>query len=270
VRFLTLASLAVASAVALAAPASAAVTTFASFSPIGNATNIRWVGSSNNAAGNFGRNATFYTTATGNGNVAAARSVNFSFLQPAISPFITNVTAMFMLNGTVTNTIATLNGVDIVQSNISGSFSFTSTSLITIGSTNFLPGSNLLSGTFGNTVLSGTRNGSAAGWNGSTPTASLVYSSAFLSFDPMFDDYDMAWSLTSSNPLLNAFGPGNSLVNTPNRALRSFRAVLGGQFSSDPAPMTPTIPEPAVWAQLILGFSMVGFAARRRKITVAA
>ncbi|MEY2884091.1 MAG: hypothetical protein RL490_1815, partial [Pseudomonadota bacterium] len=72
------------------------------------------------------------------------------------------------------------------------------------------------------------------------------------------------------NPLLNASGVGNSFAVAPNKALRSFRAVLGGQFSSDPAPITPAIPEPAIWAQLIIGFSMVGFAARRRKISVAA
>lgn len=244
---------------AIAAPAAAEVETFASFSPTGSARNLRWVG---NAA-----NATFYSTATATANVPGTANVRFSFLQPAISPFVTDVTARFTMAGTVSNTVATVSGNAITQSNIAGSFSFLSTAPITIGQTTFATGSNLLSGTFTLAQISGTRNGSSAGFSASTPTANITYTSDFLTF-VQGSNYDLALALTSISPLLNATNASSQTSGTPNKALRSFRALIGGQFSSDPAPITPAIPEPAVWAQLIAGFAMVGLAARRRKAGV--
>lgn len=256
-------------AAAIAAPASAVVTTFASFSPSGNGANFRWVISSNNAAGNFSRNATFYSTATATANAPGSRVVNFSFLQPSIASYVTNVAATFTMNGTVTNTIATVSGTTLTQTNVAGSFSFISRAPITIGNTTFATGSNLLSGTFTSAQISGDRNGSSAGFSASTPAATIIYTSDFLSFVGG-SNFDFANSLTSIAPLFNATASNNGVINAPNKALRTFRALVGGQFSSDPAPITPTIPEPAVWAQLIAGFAMVGLAARRRKASVAA
>ncbi|MFZ4382319.1 MAG: PEPxxWA-CTERM sorting domain-containing protein, partial [Sandarakinorhabdus sp.] len=43
----------------------------------------------------------------------------------------------------------------------------------------------------------------------------------------------------------------------------------GEQGSWDMVSLT-AVPEPATWAMLIVGFGMVGFAARRRKAAVAA
>lgn len=257
------------SVAALAAPASATVVTFASFNPIGNTANFRWVISTNNNAGNFSRNATFYTTATANGNAPGTRNVNFSFLQPAIAPYATNITAAFTMNGTVTNTIATVSGSTISQSNVNGSFSFISTSAITIGSTTFAAGSNLLSGTFTTAELSGTRNGTSAGLTGSTPTTTISYTSDFLSFVGG-SNYDFALNLTSIAPLLNATNAANQITGAPNKALRTFRAVVGGSFSSDPAPIPPAIPEPQTWFLLMAGFGLVGVSARRRRTSVAA
>jgi hypothetical protein len=270
-RLLTIASLAAAALVS-AAPASAVVTTFAQFSNIGNTANVRWLISANNAGGNFSRNATFYSTAAGNSTVAGARKMNFSFTQPALAGVASSLFANFTLNGTVTNTVATVAGQNITQTNISGSFSFIQSagSSFTVGATTFGAGVNLLSGTFTQSSISGQRNGTSAGWSASSlGGSSIMFSSDVLSF-VNGSNYDLAWSLASIAPLLNASGVGNSFAVAPNKALRSFRAVLGGQFSSDPAPITPAIPEPAIWAQLIIGFSMVGFAARRRKISVAA
>ena len=164
-RLATAAAMLFASA-ALTAPAAAAVTTFASFNPIGNAANFRWVGSL--------KNATFYSTATANGTTAAARNVNFSFLQPGIAPFVTNVTAKFLTQGTVTSTVATVSGATLTQTNLNGSFSFILTGApITIGTTTFTAGSNLLSGTFTQATLSGNRGGTAAGLTASTPSSSI-------------------------------------------------------------------------------------------------
>jgi hypothetical protein len=240
-----------------AAPASAVVVTFASFSPIGSGANVRWVSSLSNAS--------FYSTATNNAVVPGARNVNFSLLQPSINPFVNNVTARFSLNGVVTNTVATISGSTITQRNINGSFSFLTTAPILIGTNVFATGSNLLSGTFTQGAISGTRNTTAGGFTGSTPVSTITYTSDFLAFIPG-SDYDFAWGLSSILPMLNAL----PVASVPLRALRSFRAVAGGNFSSDPAPVVTAIPEPGVWGMMIVGFGMVGFAARRRKISVAA
>ncbi|OYU15311.1 MAG: hypothetical protein CFE37_06035 [Alphaproteobacteria bacterium PA4] len=270
-RLLTIASLAAAALVS-AAPASAVVTTFADFSNIGNAANVRWVISANNSGGNFSKNATFYSTATGTANIAGARRVNFNFSQPALAGVASGLQAMFTLNGTVTNTQAVVNGTVITQNNISGTFSFIQAvgSSFTVGGQTFGAGVNLLSGSFTQSSISGQRNGTSAGWSASTLGGSAItYTSDVLGFVPG-SNYDLAWSLASVAPLLNATNAANQITGTPNKALRTFRAVVGGQFSSDPAPITPAIPEPAIWAQLIIGFSMVGFASRRRKVSVAA
>jgi hypothetical protein len=256
-RVLTTAAIALAATLAAAAPASAVVTTFASFGPGPGGANVRFVNAGSNS------NAVFYTTATSSGTTQAARRVSFTFLQSAFNA-IGAVNANWTLGGTVINTIATINGVNIQQSNIAGSFSFISTSAITLGSTTYAAGSNLLSGTFTNASIQGVRNSSAAGFTGATPISSISYTSDFLTFVPG-SSYDFAMSLSQIAPTLNAL-PTNL---TPSRALRTFRAVAGGQFSSDPAPI-PNVPEPAIWLQLITGFGLVGLAARRRMAEVAA
>jgi hypothetical protein len=264
-KIITIGAVAASTLVAVA-PANAVVTIFAAFNSIGNTRNIRWVGT--------GSNAVFYTTATGNANTAGSKAVNFSFLQSALAPYATNKTAIFTLNGTVTNKNATISGSDIMQSNISGTFSFILAAgqgnTINIGpNISFGAGTNLLSGTFTLATISGNRNGSSAGFSASSPVSTITYTSDVLDF-VNGSNYDFALSLTSINPLLNATNASNQTTGTPNKALRSFRALVGGQFSSDPAPITPAIPEPASWMLLIVGFGMVGVSARARKTSVVA
>lgn len=142
------------------------------------------------------------------------------------------------------------------------SFSFLSTSAISVGGTNYAAGSNLLSGTFTDVSVSGQTNASAAAYNGSTGGGStIVFTSDFVSFVPG-SDFDMSISLTSLAPLLFA---------NPGAALRSFQAYSTGSFSSDPeAIVVGGVPEPSVWAMLIAGFGLVGFQARRRRIAALA
>jgi hypothetical protein len=45
--------------------------------------------------------------------------------------------------------------------------------------------------------------------------------------------------------------------------LWSFRAVFGGQFSTDPA-LETSVPEPEVWALLVVGVGLVSVQVRRR------
>lgn len=259
-RTFALAGLALATALA-ATPAAAEVETFASFNSTSSARNFNWVGTNSNAV--------FYTTSTATANTAGATAVTFNFLQQPFGGLAGPVSADFLMQGSVTNTNAVVSGSFISQSNISGSFSFTSTSAFTVGANTYGVGTNLLSGVFTLAEIGGTRNGSSGGFSASTPVASITYTSDVLGFFQN-SNYDLALSLTSISPKLNATNASNQTTGAPNKALRSFRAVVGGQFSSDPLPTTPEVPEPAVWAQLIAGFALVGVAARRRKTTVAA
>lgn len=241
------------------APASAVITTFASFSPIGTAANVRWVNSGTN--GSNGTGGKIYSTATGSSTVAGSRNVSFSFLQPAIAPFVTGHTAVFTLNGTVASgNPAALAGGFLVQKNFNGTMSFTSTSAITVSNTTYAAGSNLLSVAFGAAAITGARNSTSGSLSGSTSAGSTVlFTSDFLTFTNSLDQ-DFALSLTSIASPLQAI-PSNGI---PTRALRNFRAVAGGTFSSDPAPIVNAIPEPQVWGLLVIGFGMVGLQVRRR------
>lgn len=251
-----------------AGPAQAIVTTFASFTNIGSSTNLRWVVSDNDAGGNFSRNATFYTTQDFGSTEPGTSLVQFSFLQPQLAPLVFNTLANFTLTGSVTSTIATLQSGLLVQNNLTASFSFRSLTPIFIDGTEFAPGSNLLSGSFSSGVLAGVRNSNSGGISAADPFASITYTSDFLTFSPFSSNDSLALSLTSISPRLNALNAAEDIMLTPTRAVRSFRAVAQGDFSSDPAP--EPVPEPATWGMLIVGFGMVGFVARRRKAVAAA
>ncbi len=260
----TATTIALAIGFALAATPAAAVTTFAQYQAIGSGANLRWQNSSGTANGTGG---SLYTTATSTANSAGSRLVSFSFLQPQFAGVVSNVDAVFTLNATVaTGNPADLLGGFLVQEPLVGSFSFISTTAITLNTTTFAAGSNLLSGTFTNGAISGQRNGTSGSVGGSTGSGSVItYTSDFLDFSETVDR-DFSLSLTSIASPLQA-SPTNG---TPTRALRTFRALSTGTFSSDPAPIVTAVPEPTTWALMVLGFGMVGFAARRRSTTVAA
>jgi hypothetical protein len=234
---------------AVIATAASAVT-FAQFQSIGDAANIRW---QNNGAGSNATNGTggsVYTIASGASVVPGSRNVSFSFLNPALSPFITNVTAKFTFMGSVLGMPASLSGTTLTQDGISGSFSFKTTAPIVIGFTNYAAGSNLLTATFFNKAsITGQDFATSAAITASTGSGStIIYTSDFMSFaNSVSRDY--AISLTSVN---------NPLFAAPGKALRSFRANSTGSFSSD------VVPEPESWMLLIAGFSLVGLASRRR------
>ena len=251
------ATLAAGTMFAIATPASAVITTFASFSPLGSAANVTWTNSGGaNANGTGGTIAQVPTS-----NVIASRQVKFSFVGNSLTPFFSGATANFTLNASApSGNPAQSLGNFLLQDNIAGSFSFTTTAPVTIGITTYAAGSNLLTATFGGTAISGQRNGNTASFTGSTAAGdTLTYTSAFLSFSNV-NDSAFSISLDSVLAALQAV-PTNG---TPTRALRNFRAVASGTFSTDPAPIVTAIPEPAVWGLMIVGFGMVGFQARRR------
>jgi hypothetical protein len=77
------AALAVAAAVAVATPTSAAVTTFATFAPVGSAANVIW----SNAG--LTTSALFNSPATGRATVVAPRLVYFSLINIELAQYFT-------------------------------------------------------------------------------------------------------------------------------------------------------------------------------------
>ncbi len=241
-------------------PASAAITTFATFSAPTSAFNFRFVNSGNGTGASRTTDAVLYSTSTTGGTAPGAALVRFSFLQPEFAGFVTNVNARFTYNATVargTPAVAAFGG--LVQQGINGSFSFVTTSAITVAGPFFVPhtyaaGSNLLSGTFTSATLFGS--GSSAATSGST---GVTFTSDFLDFSNTVER-DRGLTLTSITPSLSAH-------TGLNKALNSFRANVGGQFSSDPAPLInglAVVPEPATWGLFVVGFGLVGLQGRRR------
>lgn len=240
-----------------AAPAQAVLTTFANFTGIDAVPGVRF---QNSAADNVSGTSGSLYTIDPNMNVPGTRLVSFTFLPPELAA-VTNVLAAFTMFSTTALPAQPAGGFTL-QPGLAGSFSFLSTSAISVNGINYAAGSNLLSGTFTDVSISGQTNASAAAYNGSTGGGStILFTSDFVTFIPN-TDYDLSISLTSLAPLLFA---------APGSALRSFEAYSTGSFSSDPAPVVNgAIPEPSAWAMLIAGFALVGFQARRRKAGVVA
>ena len=261
-KTVTAAALAAGTMIVAAAPASAVVTTFAQFQAINLPGQTRgqtyWKNDGSNAGNGTG--GSIYTTSTPTSTVPGSRLVSFSFLQASIAPYVTNQTANFTLFGSVTNTPALLAGGVLIQTGIHGTFSFLSTTPITIGTTTFGIGSNLLSGSFNSSQIVGQRNGTSGSFSGTgTQGVTYTYTSDFLSFIPA-SSLDFSISLSAIQSALQAVPTSG----VPNRALRTFRAFSTGSFSSDPAPIVTAVPEPAVWGLMIVGFGMVGLQTRRR------
>ena len=259
----------IALAAASATPAAAVVTTFATFSALTTAHNFRLVNSGNSTAKTRTTDATLYTVSTAKGTAPGATLVRFSFLETPLAAFVTDATAAFTYNATIARgTSAFVNGSNIEQDGITGSFSFITTKAITVTGPKFVPhtyaaGSNLLSGTFTDAVLFG--GGSSAATDASTQNGNNVtFTSDFLDFSKTVNR-DRGLTLTSIAPLLGIHAGSN-------KALNSFYATAGGQFSSDPAPIVnglAVVPEPGVWVLMIAGFGLVGMSARRRQIVAA-
>lgn len=235
-----------------AAPAHAVLTTFANFTGLDANSGIRFQNSAvDNVSGTSGSLYTINPVS----NAPGVRDVSFSFLIPGLSTQVNNVNAAFTLFASTASPAQTF-GAFTLQSGLTGGFQFLTTSAITVGSRVYAAGSNLLSGTFNDVSISGQTNATAASYNGSTSAgATITYTSDFVRFAPA-SDYDLSISLTSLSPMLFA---------NPGSALRSFEAYSTGSFSSDPAPLLGGVPEPSVWAMLVIGFGLVGFQVRRRK-----
>lgn len=248
-----LAAAAATGALAAAVPANAVITTFAEFQSIGTAPTMYWKNSAAN--GTNGLDGSVYTIAAGS-KVPGSVDVAFSFLQPGIAPAVTNVVANFTYAATETGNKAISVGGFLIQPGLTGTFSFLSTSVITVGSTTYGIGSNLLTASFSQAAIVGGSGGTSGSLSASSsnPALTISYTSDFLTFDPTASA-DFSLSLTAINAALFA---------TPTKALRTFKALSTGSFSSGPAPLVNAVPEPAVWGLMIVGFGMIGIQSRRR------
>ena len=248
----------IASAALLAsAPAHAVITTFATFSAL-TTDNFYF---KNALSNNKSSSASLYSIATPTSTVPGSVLVKFSFINEpvALDTAVNGVKAKFTYNGAVTNTGAVSLGGFLIQPGVSGSFSFLTTTPITVGTHVYATGSNLLSATFfsggsiagPNNTTSGTfdANNQAAG-------STLAYTSDFVTFSPGAS-LDASYSLTAIQAALNRV--------TSTSALRTFKADAGGSFSADPVPLANGVPEPASWALMIVGMGMMGAMTRRRR-----
>jgi hypothetical protein len=241
---------------ASAAPVQAAV--IAQFSPDTSAKDFRWI---NSAASDNGTGGHFISITNQNSTVAQGVATHFSFLDPALSA-LAFIPATFKIDATVANGHpASQNAGVWTQTNLNGSFSFIYTGA-TINNfhgsgINLTHNSNLLSGVFTDAWIQG------AGGSGSTNLATLnggvaAYTSAYRSFAHVAPgSEEFAFNLLSVSP---AFGA------KPGKAMKSFRANGGGNFSA------AAVPEPATWGLMIVGFGGIGAVIRnnRRRQALAA
>ncbi len=276
VKTITSAAVLTAGLLAAASPSAAANAIFASFTAIGNG-GIVWknngVGDTSTTWRSNGTGGSLYTTsspASVRPDQAQPSSVfvSFSFLQPALAPYVTNVGAWFYLAASSYGQPATLFQGQDIQDNLSGIFSFMSSTPIMVGGTLYAAGHNLLSGSFTQRAISGADHLTTADFGTlAGPGASTLFSSDFLDFSGTTNS-GFKLPLTSLVSKLNNVNQGVNF--TSGHALRSFRAGVGGIFVSDPMPLFNAVPEPQVWAMLVIGFGLVGVQIRRRRGAVIA
>ena len=156
------------------------------------------------------------------------------------------------VDGTLTFSAMGNNGATVVGNNVlaefaSGFFSLTANSSFSfLGST----GTNVLSGSFTNGVLTGILDGLAPTFSVSIPQSSITgVTSAFFN-DPMMMVTNFSIGMSDADPS----------IGVTNGQLNSFTAASVGTFGAGPS----VVPEPATWAMMILGFGLVGSVLRRK------
>jgi hypothetical protein len=236
---------------ALAAPTHAAV--IAQFTPNTNASDYRWI--NNGVSANNGTGGHFITVTGNTQTTAHGVATHFSFLDPALSA-LAFIPATFTVDATVASGhAASQNGSGVwTQTNLNGNFSFVYTGA-TVNNyhgsgINLIHNSNLLSGVFTDAWIQGAGGSGSANvafQNGGNATFHSDYRT-FTNVDPTTEEF--ALNLLAVTPNFGA---------NANKALKTFRANGGGNFSA------VGVPEPATWGLMIMGFGGMGLMLRNNR-----
>jgi hypothetical protein len=252
-------TLATAAALAFGVASASQAAVFASFTPDKQTADYNWVKS-----GTLGGTLTTlgsYAPPPVSGPTcptSTCAAVHFSYLDTTTST-LAFIPTSFQLNASVSPGIAaTQSGGIWTQKNLNGGFSFIYwDSSFAKGSTQTYGGltltngvSNLLSGTFTDARISG-QSGSGAMNLSMGGGGSASYTSDFeLFLGKATGSEEFAFNLLSATPHFGA---------TAGQSLNSFKANGGGNFSFQ------TVPEPATWGLMIVGFAGVGGMVRNRR-----
>ncbi len=230
-------------------PARAAV--IAQFLPNTGAADYRWV---KDRAGTGGH---FFSINDAGSKVAQGVNTAFSFLDPSLGA-LALLPAVFSIDATVADgTPASFNASagTFTQAGLNGSFSFTySGADTTLGGIHLVNGENLLSGVFNDAWIQGS--------GGSGSTNMTIGNGGSATFTSAVKDFGNVVAGSQEFALNMIAKPG--FHATPGKALDSFRATGGGNFAAG------SVPEPASWALMILGFGGVGALLRDKRRRQAA
>jgi hypothetical protein len=253
-----LANLASATALTLAAvslPVAAGAAVIAQFDPDTNAADYKWVRDAVGTGGEFSSVGTNGPTA----GCTTCTATHFSFLDPALSA-LAFLPATFQIDAVAPDgNPAAVNGVGVwTQTGLDGHFHFTYWnpadafgSTQTIGGHTLTNGvTNLLSGIFTGAWIQG------AGGSGSTNVTIANGGHATFASDLFSVSHVVAGTEEFS---LNLLAVSPSFGAPAGKALNSFTANGGGNFSAE------TVPEPAAWTLMILGFGGIGAILRSRR-----
>lgn len=143
-----------------------------------------------------------------------------------------------------------------------GTVTFTSVGAFSFGSTNYAANTNILTLNFSGGEMSALVPGTSGNALVSIPGDGFSgVTSDIFGFPPAFlTDF----SITLANVIPGfSIGQGGLGIQS-NARFTNFTARGSGDFTA------AMVPEPGTWAMLLVGFGMVGFAARRRQAAVAA
>lgn len=274
---------------AAATPSRANIEPFAEFHQLTTIKGVHWiktqVGANNSRARlEGGRLFTKKASTSGIGDAAGELSTSFSFLDPTLGALLgegAGLLAGFKLDATVT---PSTRGVFIdsdgnfTQDGLNGSFDFIyrGSTPISDGSITITNGGVLLHADFNGASLSGKAGGSTIGGSDSTflsLTHNINYTSPFIDFtssdpDPahLLKGRDFVIGLAIAGPGLSV-GPNTACtvgVGPCAKTFNTFNATASGFMGATAA----SVPEPAAWALMIVGFGSLGVTLRRHRSSI--